>query len=235
MNSIKQNSSPDELEKFRQFSIDWWERNGPMKSLHDINPLRMAYIENQVSLKGKRVLDVGCGGGILSETIARAGADVMGIDASSAMIAIARAHAGQSGLEIRYMNTQVEDLDPTVHGKFDLILCMELLEHVPDPLSVIRACRDLLDADGYYITATINRNFLAFSLAIVCAEYILRLLPRGTHDFKSLIKPAELEAACRSVGLSLADITGFSYNPFFKRYYLCSNSWVNYLACFRFR
>lgn len=226
------NISSSEIEKFNDFAIDWWDANGRMKSLHDINPLRLEYIMRQTDLKGKRVLDVGCGGGILTEQIARRAATTIGIDASSHMTAIARTHAKQSNLQIRYIDTDIEHITQFTKTGFDVILCMELLEHVPSYESVIDACRKVLNPGGIVIFATINRNLISFILAVVFAEYILGLLPRGTHDWASLIKPSELNRACADAGLKLKDITGFSYNPITRNYYLCKNSMVNYLASF---
>jgi len=230
MHRIKNNISLREIEKFNEFSTDWWDETGRMKSLHDINPLRLAYILKKTDLKGKRVLDVGCGGGILTESIARQGAVTFGIDASAVMIDIARSHAKASRLDIRYMHTDIEHM---AHTGFDVILCMELLEHVPSHESVILACKKVLNPGGVIIFATINRNPMAFLLIIVCAEYILGLLPKGTHEYGSLIKPAELNRACAGVGLKNFDITGFSYNPFTRTYHFCKNAMVNYMASFK--
>jgi 2-polyprenyl-6-hydroxyphenyl methylase / 3-demethylubiquinone-9 3-methyltransferase len=226
------NISPSEIEKFNDFASDWWDENGRMKSLHDINPLRLEYVLRQTDLKGKRVLDVGCGGGILTEKIARQADVTIGIDASPQMTGIARAHAQQSGLDIRYIDTDIEHITRFTQTGFDVILCMELLEHVPSYESVIAACKKVLNPGGIVIFATINRNLMSFLLAVVCAEYVLGLLPRGTHDWSALIKPDELNRACFETGLKQKDITGFSYNPITRRYYLCKNSMVNYLASF---
>ena len=226
------NISPSEIEKFNDFASDWWDENGRMKSLHDINPLRLEYVLRQTDLEGKRVLDVGCGGGILTEKIARQADVTIGIDASPQMTGIARAHAQQSGLDIRYIDTDIEHITRFTQTGFDVILCMELLEHVPSYESVIAACKNVLNPGGIVIFATINRNLMSFLLAVVCAEYVLGLLPKGTHDWRSLIKPSELNRACFEAGLKQKDITGFSYNPITRRYYLCKNSMVNYLASF---
>lgn len=233
MKTQERNISADEIRKFDGFSSDWWDPDGRMKSLHDINPLRLRYVLSRTSLKGKRVLDVGCGGGILSEEISRQGATVTGIDASSEMIAIARDHARMSNLDIDYQVSDIESLSLNQRYRYDVVLVMELLEHVPDPGSVVRACRRLIEPEGLVIAATINRNILSFWLAIVCAEYILGLLPKGTHTYRDFIRPSELEDICRDAGLALEDITGFSYNPVTRDYYLCRNSLVNYLADFR--
>lgn len=233
MDMSNSNISSDEVAKFDDFASDWWDKNGRMKSLHDINPLRLSYVKSRTQLSGKTVLDVGCGGGLLTEEIARQGAQVTGIDASREMVDIARGHARVSELSIRYLNTGVEDLERLTDHTFDVILCMELLEHVPDPGSVVRACRRMLKPGGIVIFATINRNLLAYWLAIVCAEYILGLLPKGTHSYPSFIKPDELAAICQAAGLEFKDITGFSYNPITRDYYLCRNYWVNYLTCYQ--
>jgi 2-polyprenyl-6-hydroxyphenyl methylase/3-demethylubiquinone-9 3-methyltransferase len=233
MHQIKHNISSSEIEKFNRFSTDWWDETGRMKSLHDINPLRLAYILQETRLKGKRVLDVGCGGGILTESIARQGAVTIGIDASTHMMAIARTHAEKSNLDIRYIKTDVEHVTRFIPAGFDVILCMELLEHVPSYESVIRACKQVLNPGGIIIFSTINRNLLSFLLAIVGAEYILGFLPKGTHDYRSLIKPGELDRACSAAGLKRFDMTGFSYNPVTRTYYFCKNAMVNYMASFK--
>ncbi len=226
------NISLSEIEKFDDFATDWWDANGRMKSLHDINPLRLDYILQQTDLTGKRVLDVGCGGGILTEQIAQQAAATIGIDASAEMTAIARTHAKQSNLDILYIDTDIEHLTQFTQTGFDVILCMELLEHVPSYASVIAACKKALNPGGIVIFATINRNLMSFVLAVVCAEYVLGLLPKGTHDWGSLIKPEELKQACSEAGLKQKDIMGFSYNPITRNYYLCKNTMVNYLASF---
>lgn len=233
MNREKPNISLREIEKFNRFSTDWWDAHGRMKSLHDINPLRLEYIMQKTDLKGLRVLDVGCGGGILTEQIAKQGARTTGIDASPDMTAIALSHAKTSNLDIQYFNTDIEHMTQYTHAGFDVILCMELLEHVPHYERVILACKTLLNARGIIIFATINRNLISYVLAIVMAEYVLGLLPKGTHDYASLITPDELVLACSRAGLKKFDITGFSYNPFTRNYYFCKNIMVNYLASFR--
>lgn len=232
---MKQNTNSTvsgEIQKFNENADQWWNPDGCMKSLHDINPLRLAYIRHQVTLAGKRVLDVGCGGGILTEAVARQGAETVGIDASGRLIHVARRHAEQSGLDIRYLTGEIDKVKELPDEKFDVILAMELIEHVPDYPSVIRECASLLKTGGIIIFATINRNFLSFLLAVVCAEYILGLLPRGTHEYKFLVRPGELERACRRAGLRKTDTAGFSYNPVTGTYYFCKNTWVNYMAAF---
>ena len=226
----ERNIDQAEIEKFEALARRWWDRNGEFRPLHDINPLRVGYITDRVDLNGRRVLDVGCGGGILSEALSAAGADVLGIDPAEAPLNIARLHRHESNLSPGYELTTVEELAATSPEPFDVITCLEMLEHVPDPASVIRACRMLLKDDGHLFLATINRNPRAYLSAIVGAEYILNLLPRGTHDYDKLIKPAELAAFCRRADLDIKDFTGMTYNPITKRYKPGRDVGVNYLA-----
>jgi 2-polyprenyl-6-hydroxyphenyl methylase/3-demethylubiquinone-9 3-methyltransferase len=232
MRQNKNRTVSEEIQKFNENADQWWNPDGCMKSLHDINPLRFAYIRHQTALAGKRVLDAGCGGGILTEAVARQGGQVVGVDASGPLIRTAQRHAEQSGLDIRYLEGEIKEVKELAAETFDVILAMELVEHVSDYPSVIRECANLLEPGGIMIFATINRNILSFLLAIVCAEYLLGLLPRGTHDYKSLVRPAELESACRSAGLKKIDTAGFSYNPVTGTYYFCRNTRVNYMAAF---
>ena len=210
MTQQQKNVSKSEIEKFDQFSNDWWDNQGSMKSLHDINPLRLDYIKSQTALCGKKILDVGCGGGLLTEKIAEQGAIVTGIDQSAQMIEVAKQHASQSGLSIQYIESTIEELSRSFEKFYDIILCMELLEHVPQFESIILACKNVLKPEGLVIFATINRNFLSFLLAIIGAEYVLGLLPKRTHHYNSLIKPSELIGCCNSVGFSLLNTKGFS-------------------------
>ena len=226
----ERNIDQAEIEKFEALARKWWDRNGEFRPLHDINPLRVGYITDRVDLNGRRVLDVGCGGGILSEALSAAGADVLGIDPAEAPLNVARLHRHESNLSPGYELTTVEELAATSPKPFDVITCLEMLEHVPDPASVIRACRMLLKDDGHLFLATINRNPRAYLSAIVGAEYILNLLPRGTHDYDKLIKPAELAAFCRQADLDIKDFTGMTYNPITKRYKPGRDVGVNYLA-----
>ena len=226
----ERNIDQAEIEKFEALARRWWDRNGEFRPLHDINPLRVGYITDRVDLNGRRVLDVGCGGGILSEALSAAGADVLGIDPAEAPLNVARLHRHESNLSPGYELTTVEELAATSPEPFDVITCLEMLEHVPDPASVIRACRMLLKDDGHLFLATINRNTRAYLSAIVGAEYILNLLPRGTHDYDKLIKPAELAAFCRQADLDIKDFTGMTYNPITKRYKPGRDVGVNYLA-----
>lgn len=225
------NSNVDvrEVNKFAARAANWWDRNGDFKSLHDINPLRLSYIEERATLKDAMVLDVGCGGGILTEALARRGAVVTGIDMAEESLQVARSHGSESGLDIDYLSKPTEQLADEKTAHFDVVTCMELLEHVPNPRSIIKACSKLLKEDGHLFIATVNRNPKSYLLAIVGAEYILNLIPRGTHDYDKLIQPAELAAWLRSNDLSIRDITGLSYNPITQQYRLTANSDVNYL------
>ncbi|MBT7369186.1 MAG: bifunctional 2-polyprenyl-6-hydroxyphenol methylase/3-demethylubiquinol 3-O-methyltransferase UbiG, partial [Gammaproteobacteria bacterium] len=208
----------------------WWDKNSEFKPLHEINPLRLGYIADRVDLAGKRILDVGCGGGILTESLAQAGAKVLGIDAGEAPLQVAKLHRHESGVEIDYELTTIEELAATSPEPFDVITCLEMLEHVPDPGSVISACRKLLKDDGDLFLSTINRNPKSYLFAVVGAEYVLNLLPRGTHDYDKLITPAELAGYCRDAGFSIQDLTGMTYNPFSRKYKLGRDVDVNYLA-----
>ena len=223
------NADPQELAKFSQLAHRWWDPNSEFKPLHDINPLRLAWIDERVGLAGKRVLDVGCGGGILSESMAERGAEVTGIDLSDKALKVAQLHLLESERPVTYRKVAVEDLAQEQPGSFDVVTCMEVLEHVPDPASQVQACAALLKPGGHAFFATINRNPKSFLFAIVGAEYVLRLLPRGTHEYAKLIKPSELASSCRRAGLSVAEIVGMTYNPFTKVYALGPDTDVNYL------
>jgi 2-polyprenyl-6-hydroxyphenyl methylase/3-demethylubiquinone-9 3-methyltransferase len=226
----KRNVDDQEVQKFEELARRWWDKNSEFKPLHAINPLRVGYIAERVDLAGKRVLDVGCGGGILSESLAAAGAYVTGIDAGKGPISVAQLHLHESGLNVDYRQITIEELAEEAPGKFDVITCLEMLEHVPDPASVIRTCRSLLKDDGELFLSTINRNPKAYLFAIVGAEYILGLLPKGTHDYDKLITPSELASYCRQAGLTVQDLTGMTYNPLTKVYRLGRDVDVNYLA-----
>lgn len=219
-----------ELGKFDAAAHNWWDVKGEFKPLHDINPLRLDYIDRIANLSGKRVLDVGCGGGILSESMAQRGAGVCGIDLSEKVINIASLHLHESGLQVEYRATSAESLAEEEPQYYDVVTCMELLEHVPDPASTVTACAKLAKLGGHVFFSTINRNAKAYLLAVIGAEYLLRLLPRGTHRFEKFLKPSELCSLCRSAGLRVAGITGMSYNPMTKVYSLGSDTDVNYLA-----
>ena len=228
------NADPIELEKFSQLAHKWWDPHSEFKPLHDINPLRLDYIDRHASLNGKTVLDVGCGGGILSESMAGLGAKVTGIDLADKPLQVAKLHLLESGKHVDYRKVAVEDLAAEQPEHYDVVTCLEMLEHVPDPNSVIAACAKLVKPGGWVFFSTINRNPKAYLFAVIGAEYILKLLPRGTHDYAKFIKPSELAQSCRNASLNMVDLTGMSYNPITKMYSLGSNTDVNYmLACRR--
>ena len=224
------NVDPAEVEKFSQLAHRWWDPNSEFRPLHEINPLRLRWIDERAALAGKRVLDVGCGGGILSESMAELGASVTGIDLSDKALKVAQLHLLESGRQVEYRRIAVEALAAEQPGAFDVVTCMEVLEHVPDPASTIAACAQLLKPGGHAFFATINRNPKAFLFAIVGAEYVLGLLPRGTHEYAKLIKPSELAGMCRHGGLSVRGMTGMTYNPLTKVYALGRDTDVNYIV-----
>ena len=225
------NSNPVELQQFNKMAQDWWDLHGPCKPLHQMNPVRLAYIEQHAALRGQKVLDVGCGGGILAEAMTRAGAHVTALELADEVIAVARAHALQQGLTIDYQMEPVEEHADKHPGQYDVITCLEMLEHVPEPASVIKAIQSLLKPDGVAFFSTINRHPMAFIQAIVGAEYVLRLLPKGTHSYRHFIKPSELDAALREAGLDVKHVQGMGYNPLTERFYLKNDVSVNYLMC----
>ncbi|QQD24608.1 bifunctional 2-polyprenyl-6-hydroxyphenol methylase/3-demethylubiquinol 3-O-methyltransferase UbiG [Venatoribacter cucullus] len=229
-----QNVDRAEIAKFEALASRWWDMESEFKPLHDINPLRTNYIDSFAQLAGKTVLDVGCGGGILSEGMAQRGATVTGIDMGEAPLNVARLHALESGVSIDYRQLPVEQLAAEQPASFDVVTCMEMLEHVPDPASVIKACFDLVKPGGMVFFSTINRNPKAYAFAIIGAEYLLRLLPAGTHDYSKFIKPSELTRWCRAAGLDVTHMTGMVYNPLTKIYKLKDNDVsVNYLMATR--
>ena len=228
--ATNRNLDPQELARFNDLARSWWDRTGDFKSLHDINPLRLRYITDRVELGGQRVLDVGCGGGILSEALAAAGAQVTGIDAATGPLEAAKLHLYESKQKVDYLLTTIEDLALSLPEPFDVITCLEMLEHVPDPSSVINSCRKLLKDDGHLFLSTINRSPKSYLFMVIGAEYLLRLLPRGTHDYEKFITPAELAAWCRQAGFSLRDLSGMTYNPLNQVYKLGKDVDVNYLA-----
>jgi 2-polyprenyl-6-hydroxyphenyl methylase/3-demethylubiquinone-9 3-methyltransferase len=219
-----------EISKFAELASRWWDPHSEFKPLHEINPLRLDYIDQLASLAGKQVLDVGCGGGILSESMAARGAEVTGIDMGEAPLQVARLHLLESGLEVNYERIPVERLAAERPEAFDVVTCMEMLEHVPDPASVVRSCAQLVKPDGHVFFATLNRNPKSFLFAIVGAEYLLRLLPKGTHDFAKFIRPSELDNWSREAGLTTLDMTGLSYNPLTQTYKLGADVAVNYMV-----
>jgi 2-polyprenyl-6-hydroxyphenyl methylase/3-demethylubiquinone-9 3-methyltransferase len=224
------NADKAELSKFDSAAHSWWDRNGEFKPLHDINPLRLRYIAERAALPGKRVLDVGCGGGILAESMAALGASVTGIDLSEKAIGIARLHLFESGLEVDYRSVSAEGFANDNAGQYDAVTCMELLEHVPDPASTIRACAKVVKPGGDIFFSTINRNPKAYLFAVIAAEYVLRLLPRGTHRYERFLKPSELSSMSRAAGLQVAGIIGMTYNPLTETYSLNDDVDVNYMV-----
>lgn len=227
------NIDRDEIRKFEEQTASWWDKKGEFRGLHDINPLRLAYIAERTALTGKRVIDVGCGGGILAEAMAQQGARVTGIDAGDAPLAVARSHAEASGLKIIYRRATAEEMAQLSPGSYDVATCMELLEHVPDPPSVVRACGHLVKPGGAVFFGTLNRTVRSFLLAIIAAEYILGVVKRGTHTYRRFIKPAEIDRWAASADLLHQDLTGLYYNPVFKRMGLGGGTTVNYLMQFK--
>lgn len=223
----------DEVDKFAALASHWWDKNSEFKPLHDINPLRLNYIKKKCggSLKGKKILDVGCGGGILTESLALEGAIVIGIDMAQASLEVAKLHLLESGLTVDYQKITVEEFAAKHPDEFDVVTCLEMLEHTPDPSSIIQACAQLTKTPGQVFFSTINRNLKSYLFAIVGAEYILKLLPKGTHDWDKFIQPAEIDSWARTAGLSLKNIIGMTYNPLTKAYKLEDDVRVNYL-CF---
>ena len=232
MNNVRDdNFSQPELDKFNELAHRWWDPEGPQKALHALNPARLGYVAERIALRGARVLDVGCGGGLLSEAMARDGADVTAIDLAPDLLKIAKLHGLESRVQVDYRLTSIEALAAQESGHYDAITCMEMLEHVPDPASVLGACATLLKPGGRLFVSTLNRTPAAFALAIVGAEYIARLLPKGTHQYRDFIKPSELAAWLRASGLQLEDISGLLYDPWRNAARISSRTHVNYLAC----
>ncbi|MDG2091117.1 MAG: bifunctional 2-polyprenyl-6-hydroxyphenol methylase/3-demethylubiquinol 3-O-methyltransferase UbiG [Gammaproteobacteria bacterium] len=228
-NKIDANVDYNEIAKFEALASRWWDRNSEFKPLHDINPLRMSFIDSNINLAGLQVLDIGCGGGILTEAIAHRGANVTGIDMGEAPLSVAKLHLLESKLEISYQQCSAESFAEDHAGKFDVITCLEMLEHVPDPGSVLKACHSLLKPGGHLFLSTINRNPKSYLFAILGAEYILKMLPKGTHDYQKFIRPSELAQKARDALLELNTLTGMTYNLLTKKYSLSDNVDVNYL------
>ncbi|HEX6690824.1 MAG TPA: bifunctional 2-polyprenyl-6-hydroxyphenol methylase/3-demethylubiquinol 3-O-methyltransferase UbiG [Burkholderiales bacterium] len=223
------NADPAELEKFSQLAHRWWDPEGEFRPLHEINPLRLGWIDRHAGLKGKVVLDVGCGGGILTEAMTRLGAQVTGIDLSDKALRVAELHLHESGLKVSYLKQSAEAFAEQNAGAFDVVTCMELLEHVPEPDAMVAACARLLKPGGKAFFSTINRNPKSYLFAVVGAEYVLKLLPKGTHDYARFIKPSELTRWCRAAGLRAEELVGMTYNPLTRVYRLGSDCDVNYL------
>ena len=233
MNTARDNVDFAEVAKFDALASRWWDPDGEFRSLHEINPLRLDWIRQHVSLSGCKVADIGCGGGILAESMATAQAEVTGIDMAEGPLAVARLHQHESNAKVDYRQATAEELAATDAGSFDVVTCLEMLEHVPDPAQVIKSCAELVKPGGHVFFSTINRNPKAFAFAIVGAEYLLKLLPAGTHEYEKFIRPSELEAWARHAGLTLKDSIGMHYNPITKNYTLGPNLDVNYLMFFQ--
>jgi 2-polyprenyl-6-hydroxyphenyl methylase/3-demethylubiquinone-9 3-methyltransferase len=227
------NADPQELAKFSELAHRWWDTESEFRPLHQINPLRLDWIDNRANLAGTRVLDVGCGGGILSDSMARRGATVLGIDLAEKPLKVAQLHALEASTEnVEYREVAAEALAAEAPGRFDTVTCMEMLEHVPDPSAIVRACATLVRAGGWVFFSTINRNAKAFLFAIVAAEHVLQLLPKGTNEYARFIRPSELAQWCRNAGLELVETRGMEYNPVTRRYWFSADTSVNYLiAC----
>lgn len=232
--SSHDNVDPAELAKFSDLAHRWWDPESEFRPLHQINPLRLDWINSLASLKDKQVLDVGCGGGILSDAMARSGAQVLGIDLATKSLKVAQLHALEAQTpNVQYREVSIETLAAEQPASFDVVTCMEMLEHVPDPASIVRACAQLVKPDGWVFFSTLNRNPKSFLFAIVGAEYVLNMLPRGTHEYAKFIRPSELAHACREVGLEWQHTRGMEYNPLTRRYWLSADTSVNYLVATR--
>ncbi len=227
------NLDPDEVARFNAVAAGWWDPEGDFRPLHELNPIRLDYVTSHTDVEGQRVLDVGCGGGLLSEALDLAGARVTGIDLSERALKVAGLHQHESGTSVDYQKITVEEHAQGAQGSYDVVTCMEMLEHVPDPGSVIKACAELLKPGGWLFASTLNRNPKAFALGIVAAEYVLGLLPRGTHQYRRFIKPSELTRCARLAGLGLVDIHGVGYNPIRRTASLIESPSVNYIAAFK--
>jgi 2-polyprenyl-6-hydroxyphenyl methylase/3-demethylubiquinone-9 3-methyltransferase len=228
------NADPHELQKFSDLAHRWWDPNAELKPLHELNPVRLNWIDSHAHLAGKRVLDIGCGGGILSESMATLGADVKGIDLSHEALGVADLHSLESGVTVNYEEIAAEALAAREPASFDVVTCMEMLEHVPDPSKVVEACKTLVKPGGWVFFSTLNRNVKSYLLAVIGAEYLARMLPKGTHDYARFIRPSELAGFARAAGLLTADIKGITYNPLTRHFALSNDTDVNYLlACRR--
>ena len=230
MNATPTNADPAELARFGQMAASWWDPNGSSRALHDLNPVRLEFVRQRARLAGARVLDVGCGGGLFSEALAASGASVVGIDLAPEVLGVARLHLLESGRQVDYRESGAEALAAAEPASYDVVACMEMLEHVPDPAAVVQACADLLKPGGQLFLSTINRTPAAFALAIVGAEYVARLLPRGTHRYQQFLRPSELDTALRRSGLVLREVRGLAYEPVLRRAWLSRSTAVNYLV-----
>jgi 2-polyprenyl-6-hydroxyphenyl methylase/3-demethylubiquinone-9 3-methyltransferase len=224
------NVDPGEIAKFEELAHHWWDEDGEVRTLHDLNPVRLAYVNDRAGLFGKRVVDVGCGGGVLAEGMARQGARVVGIDLAEGALEVARLHALESGVEVDYRRTDADTLAAAEPAGFDVVTCMELLEHVPDPAALLAACARLVRPGGHVFLSTVNRNPKSYLLAVLAAEYLLGLLPRGTHEYARFIRPSELTRWLRAAGLEPVGVSGVAYNPFTRQARLSADVDVNYLA-----
>ncbi|WP_171681081.1 bifunctional 2-polyprenyl-6-hydroxyphenol methylase/3-demethylubiquinol 3-O-methyltransferase UbiG [Pelistega suis] len=235
MQQSSSNVNPAEIDKFSALASKWWDPDSEFKPLHDINPLRLQWIEEQIggSLQGLRVLDVGCGGGILAESMAKKGAQVTGIDLAPKSLQVAKLHGLESGIKVDYHCIAAEEFAAAHPEQFDVVTCMEMLEHVPSPSSIIQACQQLVKPGGYVLFSTINRNPKAYALAIVAAEYVMKMVPKGTHHYENFIKPSELMRAARQSGLYLQELKGLEYNPIRKVFFLSNDTSVNYMLSTR--
>lgn len=226
---MNQNYDPQELAKFASLAAHWWDANGELKTLHQLNPLRLSYISEKVNLNGKSVIDVGCGGGILSESMAFSGARVTGIDLNKSVIDVAKLHQLESAATVEYLYTSVESIAMERPAQYDIVTCLEMLEHVPDPASIVKSCAQLVKPGGHLFFSTLNRNPKSYLFAIVGAEYLLRLLPKNTHDYAKFIRPSELSRWTRQAGLTPREMKGIAYNPFSQAFKLTDDISVNYL------
>ena len=234
MTTTNHNIDPAEIDKFNALASSWWDEAGQSKPLHQLNPVRLDFIQQYCELNDKTVIDVGCGGGILTEALAKSGANATGIDMSEMALNVAKLHALDAGLTIDYQQITVEEIATNTPEEFDTVTCMEMLEHVPDPFSVIRACHDLVKPGGSVFFSTLNRHPKAYLLAVLGAEYVMNMLPKGTHDYARFIKPSELAAWCRQAGLSVNRVKGISYHPFSQQFSLTDDVNVNYVMhCYR--
>jgi 2-polyprenyl-6-hydroxyphenyl methylase/3-demethylubiquinone-9 3-methyltransferase len=231
MKNFTENIDPDEKSKFNAHASEWWNTDGELQTLHDINPIRLSYIDDHIDLTDKQILDVGCGGGLLTEALASRGGLVTGIDISEDLLQVADDHARQTNLDITYTCTTVEDFSSQHQNAFDVITCMELLEHVPDPESIINACMHLIRPGGLLFLSTINRNLKAYLQTKIAAEYLFKLIPVGTHDYSKYIRPSELTAWCRTSGFTVINISGISYLPFVRQCHIQDKPDVNYILC----